>query len=78
MVPDLQKVWTDGRTERTDGQRQNYIPPTSLGDNNQLQVSVVVNTSQSVSIELLLKMKYSHVPVYMCKHHTRICYGYIL
>ena len=26
MVPDLQKVWTDGR-------RQNYIPPTSSGDN---------------------------------------------
>ena len=26
MVPDRQKVWTDGR-------RQNYIPPTSSGDN---------------------------------------------
>ena len=26
MVPDRQKVWTDGRS-------QNYIPPTSSGDN---------------------------------------------
>ena len=26
MVPDRQKVWTDGRS-------QNYIPPTSWGDN---------------------------------------------
>ena len=41
MVPDRQKVWTDGRTEWTDGrtgwtheQRQNYIPPTSSGENN--------------------------------------------
>ena len=30
MVPDRQKV----RTEWTDGRRQNYIPPTSSGDNN--------------------------------------------
>ena len=38
MVPDRQKVRTDGRTEWTDGQtdgrRQNYIPPTSSGDKN--------------------------------------------
>ena len=33
MVPDRQKVRTDGRTEWTDGRRQNYIPPTSSGDN---------------------------------------------
>ena len=37
MVPDRQKVRTDGRNGRTDarthGRRQNYIPPTSLGDN---------------------------------------------
>ena len=39
MVPDRQKVWNDGRTDRTDrqnewtdGRRQNYIPPTSAGD----------------------------------------------
>ena len=30
MVPDRQKVWTDGRN----GRRQNFIPPTSSGDNN--------------------------------------------
>ena len=42
MVPDRQKVrteggteWMDGRTDgRTHGRRQNYIPPTSSGDNN--------------------------------------------
>ena len=41
MVPDRQKVWTDGQTEgrtdgmdgQTDGRRQNYIPPTSSADN---------------------------------------------
>ena len=37
MVPDRQKVRTDGRTDgmdgRTHGRRQNYIPPTSSGDN---------------------------------------------
>ena len=43
MVPDRQKVRTDGRNGRTDGRngrtdgqtdgrRQNYIPPTSSGD----------------------------------------------
>ena len=38
MVPDRQKVRTDGRNGRTDGQTdgrcQNYIPPTSSGDKN--------------------------------------------
>ena len=38
MVPDRQKVWTDGqkdgRTEWTDGHNQNYIPPTSSRDKN--------------------------------------------
>ena len=41
MVPDRQKVRTDGRNGRTDGRNgrtngqttQNYIPPTSSGDN---------------------------------------------
>ena len=33
MVPDRQKVRTDGMDGRTDGRRQNYIPPTSSGDN---------------------------------------------
>ena len=33
MVPDRQKS-ADGRTDgRTHGRRQNYIPPTSSGDN---------------------------------------------
>ena len=37
MVPNRQNVWTDGkdgRKERTDRRSQNYIPPTSSGDNN--------------------------------------------
>ena len=42
MVPDRQKVRTDGRKDgrkewtdgRTHGRRQNYIPPTSSGDKN--------------------------------------------
>ena len=34
MVPDRQKVRTDGRTDaRAHRRRQNYIPPTSSGDN---------------------------------------------
>ena len=32
MVPDRQNVWTDGRRP-TEGCSQNYIPPTSSGDN---------------------------------------------
>ena len=32
MVPGGQKVWTDGRNGRAHGRRQNYIPPTSSGD----------------------------------------------
>ena len=45
MVPDRQKVQTDGRTEwtdgRTHGRRQNYIPPTSSGDNNGISPNLV-------------------------------------
>ena len=33
MGPGREKVWTDGLREWTDGQRQNYIPPTLSGDN---------------------------------------------
>ena len=34
MVPDRQKVWTDGRKDRRNGRCQNYIPPTLSGDKN--------------------------------------------
>ena len=34
MVPDRQKVWTDGQK---DGRRQTYIPPTSSGDKKDLK-----------------------------------------
>ena len=47
MVPDRQKVRTDGmdgrmdgmngRMDGMDGRRQNYIPLTSSGDNNHIQ-----------------------------------------
>ena len=46
MVPDRQKVWTDGMDGRTDrqthGRYQNYIPPTSSGDNNMFCVCTEV------------------------------------
>ena len=45
MVPDRQKVRTDGRNGRTDGRthgrRQNYIPPTSSGDNKSYALAFV-------------------------------------
>ena len=44
MVPDRQKVWTDGRTDgrngRTHRRRQNFIPPTSSGDNKDADQTV--------------------------------------
>ena len=33
MDPDRQKVWMDRWNGRRHGRRQNYIPPTSSGDN---------------------------------------------
>ena len=38
MVPDSQKVRTDGWNGRMYGRRQNYISPTSSGDNNVVYV----------------------------------------
>ena len=54
MVPDRQKVrtdghaeWTDGMDGRTDGrthgQRQNYIPLTSSGDDKKIECKIVNN-----------------------------------
>ena len=43
MVPDRQKVRSDGRNGWTDGRSQNYIPPTSSGDKNE-NVSAIVMT----------------------------------
>ena len=44
MVPDRQKVWTDGRMDgrkdgRTHGRRQNYFPPTSSAHNKTPNIS---------------------------------------
>ena len=56
MVPDRQKVRTDGRNGRTHGRRQNYIPPTSSGDNNRADV---INASHSTPIYL------NDLPIYL-------------
>ena len=37
MVPDGQKVWTDGMDGRMPGRRQKYIPLTSSVDNKQVK-----------------------------------------
>ena len=51
MVPDRQKVRTDGRNGRTDGwthgRRQNYIPPTSSEDN---EVPFVSNLKSAIRL----------------------------
>ena len=52
MVPDRQKVRTDGRTDGmdgpTDGRRQNYIPPTSSGDNNSPSKSYCIKLDMDI------------------------------
>ena len=54
MVPDRQKVWTegqtDGRTEWTDGHSQNYIPPTLSVDNKVARVATTFLTFKSMVI----------------------------
>ena len=49
MVPDRQKMWTDGRKDgrngRTHGRRQNYIPPTSSGDKKKNTLSELLFVS---------------------------------
>ena len=41
MVPDRQKVRTDGMDGRTHGRRQNYIPLTSSGDINIVHMKIL-------------------------------------
>ena len=56
MVPDRKKVWTDGwmdgRNGRTDGRRQNYIPPTSSRD-NKYQGSSLLNKFITLSAHVI-------------------------
>ena len=50
MVPDRQKLWTDG-------QRQNYITLTSSGDKNKAWISVLIEAlglTVLVSVQLYL------------------------
>ena len=71
MVPDRQKVRTDGRTEgrtewtdgRTHGRRQNYIPPTSSGDKK-------AHDSQIVRAKEKLKLSYGGVGPANDKHQA--------
>ena len=56
MVPDRQKVRTDGRNGRTDrrthGRRKNYIPPTSSGDNNMVGLSNHIEGKYYLSVAI--------------------------
>ena len=56
MVPDRQKVRTDGRTDgmdgRTHGRRQNYIPPTSSGDNKTV---LIQESRQNISSYVVVR-----------------------
>ena len=57
MVPD---GWTDGRNGRTDGRthgrRQNYIPPTSSGDNKVIKTMSSLHQQGNVSMQLNSKL----------------------
>ena len=53
MVPDRQKVRTDGRTDGIDRRRQNYIPSTSLGDNKSMSVASMKISQTAYSLEPL-------------------------
>ena len=72
MVPDRQKVWTDGRTDgrngwtdgRAHGRRKNYIPPTSSRDNNRLAEAVVLTTH--ITFLYLKNKKYVKQKVFAC------------
>ena len=43
MIPDGR---TDGMDGRTHGRRQNYIPPTSSGDNNRQRINNNITTAK--------------------------------
>ena len=47
----------DGRTEWTDGRRQNYIPPTSSGDNNHSGILLECSQTAWIQIEAELSIK---------------------
>ena len=51
MVPDRQKVRTEGQNGRTGGRSQNYIPPTLSGDNERLEVGKCVMKCVQISSE---------------------------
>ena len=63
MVPDRQKVRTDGM----DGRPQNYIPPTSSGDNN--HVLTGKNTCINQAIHMLLMHGFCTLHIHILGHH---------
>ena len=56
MVPDGQKVWTDGMDRQMHGRRQKYIPLTSSVDNKQAK--------SNGNIDLKKNKKNSHSTVH--------------
>ena len=53
MVPDGR---TDRRNGRTDGRSQNYIPPTSSGDNKVIKTMSSLHQQGNVSMQLNSKL----------------------
>ena len=66
MVPDRQKVRTDGQTDgmdgrterRTDRRRQNYIPPTSSGDKKVFGMSPEHNFFEGKIVTIFLSIRF--------------------
>ena len=69
MVPDRQKVRTDGRKDgrngrtdgmdgRTDRRRQNYIPPTSSGDKKVFCMSPEHNFFEGKIVPIFLSIRF--------------------
>ena len=57
MVPDGRTDGMDGRTDgRTHGRRQNYIPPTSSGDNKVIKTMSSLHQQGNVSMQLNSKL----------------------
>ena len=52
----------DGRTEWTDGQRQNYIPPTSSGDNKAFVYALMVPSWADQLLPQLLMEQFDTLP----------------
>ena len=80
MVPDRQKVRTDGQTESTEGRtnacahgrRQNYPPPTSSGYNEHVQPPVDGETAKNNSAMLFIHLCY--ISLNLCNNNNQILF----